>query len=119
MTPAQREAAERLADWHEAYAWHCDSDATTVPGRDGNRRNVSHREAAALLRELASDQVTEPKNGELWHIRRPGALACVTMEIVEVTPKTLLMKPVRDPFAYPERLLRSDTVLIECAKEHQ
>jgi hypothetical protein len=60
MTPAQREAAERLADWHEAYAWHCDSDATTVPGRDGNRRNVSHREAAALLRELLAEPQGEP-----------------------------------------------------------
>ena len=98
MTPTQREAALRLADWLHA----------------SGVVNSEVKETIALLRELLAEPVQEPKPGERWHIRRPGATTCVTVEIIQATEKTLLVRPHRSPpWTEPERLLRADMLLIE------
>lgn len=36
-----------------------------------------------------------PKKGERWHVLRAGATVCATLEIDEVTARTVLLKPTR------------------------
>ena len=52
---------------------------------------VRDLEAALELRRLEDSLPNTPKAGETWHVLRPGARACCTLKVVEVTERTVLL----------------------------
>lgn len=63
------------------------------------------------LRKSSVQAVPDLAKGQVWHVMRPGATACCTLEIVEVTRSTVLF---RSPgYCNEERLPISDVRFVE------
>ena len=80
---------------------------------------VRDLEAALEPRCLEEPPPNTPKAGETWHVLHPGARACCTLKVVEVTERTVLLDsmvlgrprerlPLGGGLVFLERVVRGD-----------